>query len=151
MISFASLVLLVTMLLTRARWLPQMASTIYAATYNQGDYLDITQLANLPELKFLDKYSKGRSVTILMEHPYNYVIPSLSRTYSYFHSHYPPFDATIVKREATWEKCLRGEVNCRTELPKESVMMVRNAVAAKFVKIGYKELYVGEMFTVLEI
>ena len=144
-------ILLLMTLITYKQWLPQIKSTVFAITYNQGNFLDISYLANLPEIKYLNEYSRDKYLCVLADFPYYYAIPSLTKTYSYFHRHYPQIDAAITERGSVWEKCLRGEINCKSELPEDSILLIRNEDAKKFIKIGYAEIYKGRLFTVLKV
>ena len=147
----ALVVLLIFTLLTHKQWLPGIKSTLYTMTYNNGNFMDITFVASLPEFKYLNDYAEGKVINVLVEYPYYYITPALTKTYSYFHGHYPRMDESITEREPVSKKCLKGEVNCRQELPINSVMLVRNADADKFYKIGYTGIFTGRLFTVLKI
>ena len=138
---------------THKQWLPQLCSTVDTVTYNRGNFVDITAMANLPEMKFLNEYSKGKYVNVLVEHPYNYTIPSLSRAYSYFHTHYPKieFQSSYLHREVTWHKCLQADSSCVASLPEDSLLLVRNDNAARLIQIGCDEIYRGRLFTVLKV
>lgn len=139
------------LLLTADQWLPQTRSTVFTTMYNQGNYFDITSLANLPEFKYLNEYSKGKRIVVLVEKTYYYAIPSLSYTYSYYHSHYPDYLTQFEERRPIWKACLNAEKNCRSQLPDDSVLLVRNADMVKFDRLGYLELFRGRLFTVLKV
>lgn len=140
-------------LLTYKQWSPQLYSLLSTITYNHGNYVDITYVANLPEVKFLNKYSHDKHINILIEYPYNYAIPSLSRTYSYYHTHYPKIDfgSLYLEREHMWQGCLNAESRCDSLLPKSSLLLVRNDNVMSFIKLGYSELYKGRLFTVFKV
>lgn len=138
------------MLLSADQWLPQIKSTVFTTIYNQGNYFDITSIANLPEFKFLNEYSKEKHVVVLAEKTYSYAIPSLSYTYSYYHNHYPDYITQFEERRPIWKDCLSAEKNCGSLLPDDSVLLVRNADVVKFNQLGYLELFRGRLFTVLK-
>lgn len=147
-------IILFLMIVTSAQWLPQIRAIVYTTTYNQGNYLDIASIANLPEFKYLNEYSKRKYVVVLAEKTYYYAIPSLSHTYSYYHGHYPQYDYAIThyaERGPIWKACLNAEKNCRSQLPENSILLVRNDDMVKFDGSGYLELFRGRLFTVLKI
>lgn len=144
------------MWLIENQWLPQIRSTLFTATYNQGGYLDIAAVANLPEIKYLNEYSKEKRTFILVEKPYGYAIPSLSRSHSYYHDHYdrdytPELLVRDEERKRIWKACLQAEMNCKSQLPDNSVLLVRNEERAKFDQLGYIELFKGRLFTILKV
>lgn len=143
--------ILFQMWLTADQWFPQIKSTLITTTYNQGGYLDITSIANLPEIKYLNEYSKENHVAVLAEKPYGYAIPSLSYTYSYYHDHYPDDTTQLEARKLIWKACLNAEKNCSSQLPGNSVLLVRNDELVKYEALGYTELFRGRLFTVLKV
>jgi len=150
-IYMAPVIFLLLALSSHKQWLPQVKSAVFAITYNQGNFLDISYLANLPELKFLNEYSRDKYLCVLADYSCYYTVPSLSKTYSYFHRHYQQYDSFYAEREPVWKKCMKAEVNCKSELPADSILLVRNDDAARFIKIGYGEIFRGRLFTVLKI
>lgn len=145
--------LLCITVLTYKQWVPQLHAALNTVTYNHGNHVDITYISNLPEMKFLNEYSKGKYVNILIEHPYNYTIPSLSRAYSYFHSHYPRMEgrSSYFEREIIWRKCLNADTSGISLLPQDSLLLVRNDDAVRFTTTNCVEIYKGRLFTVLKI
>lgn len=144
------------MWLTANQWLPQIKSTLIATTYNQGGYLDITAVANLSEFKYLNEYAKGKKIILLAEKPYSYAFPALSNVHSYYHDHYDPDYTPELKehneeRKRIWAACLNAGENCKSQLPDNSVLFVRNEDREKFDKLGYIELFRGRLFTVLKV
>jgi hypothetical protein len=143
--------ILFQMLLTANQWVPQIKSTLITTTYNLGGYLDITAAANLPEFQFLKEYSKEKHVVILAEKPYDYAIPALSYTYSYYHDHYPAIWSQFEERRPILKRCLDAENDCKSQLPDRSVIEFRNDELGLFDNLGYIEIFRGRLFTLLRV
>lgn len=144
-------VLMLLILFAYARWWSQMIATIDTITYNRGNYLDISYVANLPEMKYLNKYAEGKYVSVFVEPPYNYVVPSLGNTYSFYHDHYPQLDPVEYNgRDTIAKACLNDPNNYKSQLPDNILLMIRNGNAADLIRSGYIEMFRGRLFTILK-